>query len=304
MGVAERLVNHLAERGSQLRHQTPRRGFIAGATLVGAAIAASPIEYLTRPASAATPGCGTNPECNAGYSAMCCTINNGANTCPPGTFVGGWWKADRSSFCGGAARYYIDCNNSGTTYKCHCNTTTCDHRLVACNVFRYGQCNPQIPSVTAVVCRVVSCTPPWQLYPGACSTTSATDNNTAGHTAPCLTAGLYPAAASVLTAGHQLTGGQHITSPDRRTMAVMQTDGNFVVYGAGSALWSSRTNGKAPGGRIILQTDGNLVLRRSNGAAVWTTNTARTGSNGTLSIQNDQNLVLRVGGRTRWATYT
>jgi hypothetical protein len=301
--ATERLVNRIAERGSQLRHQTPRRGFIAGATLVGAAIAAAPIQYLTRPAAAATAGCGTDPECNSGYSAMCCTINDGKNSCPPGSFVGGWWKADRSSFCGGAARYYIDCNNS-SSFKCHCNTTTCDHRLVACNVFRYGQCNTQVPGISAVVCRVVSCTPPWQLYPGACSTTSATDNNTAGHTAPCLTAGLYPAAASVLTAGHTLNPGQHIASPDRRTMAVMQADGNFVVYGAGSALWSSRTNGKATGGYVSLQTDGNLVVRRRDKAAVWATNTAGTGSNGTLSIQNDQNLVLRVGGKTRWATYT
>jgi hypothetical protein len=305
MRTTERLINRLAERGSQPRHQTPRRGFLAGAALTGAAIAASPVSYLTRPADAYTSLCGPDAECDAGYSAMCCTINNGANSCPPGTFVGGWWKADRSSFCGGAARYYIDCNASkGSNYHCHCNSTTCDHRLVACNVFRYGQCNTQIPGVTAVVCRVVSCTPPWQLYPGACSTSSATDNNTAGHTAPCLTAKPYPAAPSSLAAGHQLTSGQRLTSPDRRSTAIMQSDGNFVVYGAGSALWQTRTSNKAVNGRLVLQTDGNLVLRRTDNVAAWTSATNGTGSNGTLTMQNDQNLVLYVGGRARWSTRT
>jgi hypothetical protein len=155
-----------------------------------------------------------------------------------------------------------------------------------------------------VVCRVVSCTPPWKLYPGACSTTSATDNNTAGHTAPCLTAGLYPAAASVLAAGHQLGPGQRITSPDRKSTAVMQGDGNFVVYGAGSALWSSGTAGRAPGGRLVMQGDGNVVLYRKDGVAVWSSRTNGAGANGRLTIQNDQNLVLYIASKARWATYT
>ena len=29
---------------------------------------------------------------------------------PPGTLTGGWWKVDGSGFCGGGARYYVDCN--------------------------------------------------------------------------------------------------------------------------------------------------------------------------------------------------
>jgi hypothetical protein len=309
--VSERLVQRLAGArpatgpNSHARPKTARRGFLAGAALVGAAVAADPIGYLTKPVGAAASLCGTDAECSAGYSAMCCTINSGANTCPPGTFVGGWWKADRSSFCGGAARYYIDCNDNAKNYKCRCNTTSCDHRLVACNIFRYGQCNTHIAGVTSVVCRVVSCTPPWKLYPGACSTTSATDNNTAGHTAPCLTAPpLYPRAPSLLKAGQQLSGGQAITSPNRRTTAVMQSDGNFVLYGAGRVLWNSQTNGRAPGGRIIVQGDGNLVIYRRDGVAVWSTRTEHTGGNGFLAMQDDENLVLYVGGRVRWASNT
>jgi hypothetical protein len=38
-----------------------------------------------------------------------------------------------------------------------------------------------------VLCRVVSCTPPWVQFGGTCSSSSATDNNTGSHTAPCAT---------------------------------------------------------------------------------------------------------------------
>jgi hypothetical protein len=122
---------------------------------------------------------------------FCCSINNGHNSCPPNSFIGGWWKADNSSFCGGAARYYIDCNAfKNGAWTCHCNNdpNTCDNRRVACNQFRYGQCNTQIPMSSSgpVVCRLVSCTPPWQQFAGTCSSSSRTDNQTAAHFAPCL----------------------------------------------------------------------------------------------------------------------
>jgi hypothetical protein len=59
------------------------------------------------------------------------------------------------------------------------------------------------------------------------------------------------------------TGG---SSPGQ---AILQTDGNFVVYdGAGTPLWQSHTGGN-PGGSMILQEDGNLVIYGSNGQAVW-----------------------------------
>ncbi len=186
--LVERIVNRVAERTD--RGRASRRGFLGGAALVGAALAVDPLGYLTRPASAYDAVCGSDNTCAAGYTVFCCTINGGNNTCPPDSFVGGWWKADHSSFCGGNARYYIDCNAyRDGHYTCHCNTTTCDQRRVACNQFRYGQCNTQIPwSATGpVLCRMVSCTPPWVQFGGTCSSSSATDNNTATHAAPCLT---------------------------------------------------------------------------------------------------------------------
>ena len=184
-GLAERLVARLSGRPAR---GTSRRGFLGGAALVGAAVAVNPWGYLVRPASAYDAVCGSEPNCNDGYSVFCCTINDGANTCPPDSFIGGWWKADNSSFCGGAARYYIDCNAyRDGHWECHCAEGTCDSRRVACNQFRYGQCSLDVPysNTGPVVCRMVSCTPPWEQHAGLCTSSSATDNSTATHTAPC-----------------------------------------------------------------------------------------------------------------------
>lgn len=181
--LLERVVNRLA---TGLRSRSSRRSFLSSVAVVGSAMATHPIVYASRPVTALAAACGDGASCDLGWSAFCCTIS-GANQCPPGSFAGGWWKADQSSFCCGSARYYVDCNAScGSGWKCHCEgTSTCDKRLVACNQFRYGQCNTQIACYGPVVCRVITCTPPWTLIPG-CTGTVRTDNRTATHTAPCL----------------------------------------------------------------------------------------------------------------------
>ena len=120
MSLFESLVNRLAVLGAPA--QPSRRGFLAAATITGTALAVDPWGFLTKPQDAYSAVCGPGAECNEGWSAMCCSINNGHNTCPPNTFAGGWWKADRSSYCGGHARYYIDCNAlPGHNFRCHCN---------------------------------------------------------------------------------------------------------------------------------------------------------------------------------------
>ncbi len=55
--------------------------------------------------------------------------------------------------------------------------------------------------------------------------------------------------------------------------AVMQGDGNFVLYHQGwNALWSSGTYGN-PGSYIVMQNDGNLVIYNPGGRALWATGT-------------------------------
>ncbi len=194
--VSERVV---ARTAAWLGRRIGRRSFLVRTAIVGSALAVNPWRFLLRPGTAHAAVCGPGADCGSGWSAMCCSINGGQNTCPPGTISGGWWKADNSGFCGTGPRYYVDCNAtcscdcgaSGVcapgcqSCGCRCNTGSCDERAVCCNQFRYGQCHQEVKCVGAVVCRVVSCTPPWQFDP-SCSTTSATANATALHDAPCL----------------------------------------------------------------------------------------------------------------------
>lgn len=166
-----------------------RRGFFARTAVVGSALVIDPVGFTIKPVSAYGSVCGDAANCNDGFSVFCCTINNGGNFCPDGTFLGGWWKADNSGFCCGGPRYYLDCNVScgPTNWSCHCEDSpnTCDHRHVACNQFRYGQCHTEIDCYGPVACRLVTCTPPWAFDP-SCNSSSAIDESTVTHTAPCL----------------------------------------------------------------------------------------------------------------------
>jgi hypothetical protein len=196
--VEERVVDVVTERIGR-RRGLNRRSFLSRVAIVGSALAVNPLRWILKPGTAYAAACGTDAECNSGWTVMCCSINNGSNTCPPGTLAAGWWKADNSGFCRGSARYYIDCNSTCScgcgssglcgpacwSCGCHCGSGTCDHRRVCCNQFRYGQCNQATACVGPVVCRVVTCVPPWQ-FDTNCSATSATANATALHDAPCL----------------------------------------------------------------------------------------------------------------------
>jgi hypothetical protein len=156
--------------------------------LFGSAVAMDVKSFALTPGSAYDSVCGTLASCDDAFTAFCCTINHGANLCPSGTFVGGWWMADRSPYCRGDARYYVDCNGAADTrWSCHCSDSpTCDKRKVACNVFRYGNCNADIANDhTPVVCRVVTCTPPW-VWDSGCTKATFVDDITGSQSAPCL----------------------------------------------------------------------------------------------------------------------
>lgn len=197
--VLDRTANFLADR-------LDRRGFLGKAAVVGSAVVTAPLEFGLKPTSAYAAVCQCNGSscpcgslCCDGYTEFCCTLT-GANACPPGTITAGWWKVDGSQFCGGAARYYLDCNAqcgtcdcgangvcsgacSGT--GCGCAQGNCNNRKAGCTRFRYGQCNQGVRCVGPIVCRVVTCAPPWSFDP-ACSTTARTDEATRNHDRPCL----------------------------------------------------------------------------------------------------------------------
>lgn len=307
--LSERLVNRIAGLGGR---RTSRRTFLTTATLAGTALAVNPWDYLTKPQDAYASVCGPGATCDAGWSVMCCSINSGRNTCPPNTFAGGWWKADRSSWCGGAARYYIDCNAlPGKHFTCRCNKSNCDHRYVACNRFRYGQCNTKVKGVTPVVCRQISCTPPWELYPGKCGKSSATDNNTRLHSAPCLTkSNTYPRVVTyadgrhVLRPGQRLRAGDRLVAPDRHTKLTMQDDGNLVLRNGRGIIWQSNTDGKARGGYAIIGKRGRVYVMDRRGRTTWQTRTKYLRGEATLTITNSGQLTARVGTTVAWRTNT
>jgi uncharacterized protein with LGFP repeats len=186
---------------SQRLRPVPRRSLLVGAAVAGSALATRPRDYVLRPVAAYATICGPGNTASSGWTVFCATINKGVNTCPPGSFAAGWWKAADSSWCGGGYRYIVDCNAScskcttgcsdgicdSKCWSCSCgtgSTATCDQRRICCNAFRYGQCNTQVKCSGGVHCRVVSCVAPYKW--ASCTTTSLQDDRTAEHSSPSL----------------------------------------------------------------------------------------------------------------------
>lgn len=106
-----------------------------------------------------------------------------------------------------------------------------------------------------------------------------------------------------LSPDQSLPAGSELNSPNGQHRLVMQTDGNLVLYRAnGAAKWASGTDGRSIAA-AIMQGDGNLVMYDPNGA-VWASGT--DGNPGAvLVMQDDGNLVIyTAAGQAIWATGT
>ena len=247
-----------------LSGRTSRRGFLLRAGLVGTALAADPTGYVLRPGTAYASVCGPGTGRGSGWTVFCATINQGKNTCPPGSIAAGWWKADGASLCGGTARYIVDCNAtcakcstpgaragicSSGCWSCGCTggpKGSCDQRKNCCNAFRYGQCNTQVRQVGGVQCRVVSCTPPWKWE--KCSTAPATDNRTRDHNSDYL-----PTAWSPLQARAKALGDQAgpLGASVWREFAV--AGGKAQRYERGRISWSAATGARETVGPVSMR---------------------------------------------------
>lgn len=120
----------------------------------------------------------------------------------------------------------------------------------------------------------------------------------------CLTwFGISPAFADNMSPGEMLTRGGSILSNNRQYTLVLQTDGNLVLYRNGVALWSTQTQGRNVV-RAVMQGDGNFVLYDNNGNPVWNSGTGqRPGS--FLAVQDDGNLVIYTRtGNVAWNSRT
>ena len=98
-----------------------------------------------------------------------------------------------------------------------------------------------------------------------------------------------------------LSLNKYLVSPNGQNRLYMQGDGNLVLRNASTqkALWASGTNGKGAV-KLVLQTDGNLVLYTSSGQPVWATNTVGKGSNA-LRVNDNGSLVLYAGSAVVWS---
>ncbi|MGK5546119.1 hypothetical protein ACSNOH_15490 [Streptomyces sp. URMC 127] len=83
---------------------------------------------------------------------------------------------------------------------------------------------------------------------------------------------------------------------------VMQSDGNLVIYDEfGRARWATGTVGQ--GWRAAFQEDGNFVVYTRSGRAVWSSRTAgHPGSR--LVVQDDGNVVIYDGSQAIWSSRT
>lgn len=90
-----------------------------------------------------------------------------------------------------------------------------------------------------------------------------------------------------------------LTSQNQRFKAILQTDGDFVLYGAENPLWS--TNTAERGSRVVMQHDGNLVLFDAQNNPVWSLNT----QGDYFMIFDDGNMgVLMSNGKILWSSAT
>jgi hypothetical protein len=175
---------------SAMDRRMPRRRLLARMATGASALAVAPLRYLLQPVSAAAvihcSDCSQGSKCCDGYTAFCCTLI-GVNACPSYTYIAGWWKCTQYTGDGPCAaegvRYYLDCNvlpDETCPNGCRCANGTCSHRGTCCNVFRYGQCNSDVPKDTAIACRLIKCVNPCTIFDD-CDCTSKIDDVTCRH---------------------------------------------------------------------------------------------------------------------------
>ncbi|KAF9149233.1 hypothetical protein BGX21_005351, partial [Mortierella sp. AD011] len=97
---------------------------------------------------------------------------------------------------------------------------------------------------------------------------------------------------------------QKLVSPEGKFEAGYQhSDGNFCVYekSTGRCTWHTDTSNK-DAMRLIMQTDGNLVMYDKKGKAIWASDTANSQKHETsrLAMQDDGNLVIYTDHGPVW----
>jgi hypothetical protein len=92
-----------------------------------------------------------------------------------------------------------------------------------------------------------------------------------------------------LYAPNTLEVDDHLRSDDGAYRAVMQADGNFVVYGPTGAIWQTATSGVESS--FQFSEDGTAQVVAGNGAVTWTATPAAGAAPFHFVMQGDGNLV-------------
>lgn len=118
----------------------------------------------------------------------------------------------------------------------------------------------------------------------------------------------FSTTTDALFAGDKLLAGQSVYSASDTYRLVMQTDGNLVLYpltggSQGAAVWASNTSGTASP-YLVMQADGNLVIYNGSTTPhtpVWSTASSNGGSY--FTVQDDGNTVVYKGATPQWARF-
>lgn len=100
-----------------------------------------------------------------------------------------------------------------------------------------------------------------------------------------------------LTSGNEIYANQYLSSPNKKFIAKLQTDGNFVIYNSDSSIWSTQTHVESNQSPLLaVQADGNIVLYNyTTGYTplwyLWDQAGAWHDIATSLELQNDGNLV-------------
>src|SRR3990170_3869155 len=113
---------------------------------------------------------------------------------------------------------------------------------------------------------------------------------------------------NILKQGSELRVNQELSSQNGAYRLLMQADGNLVLYGGSTAVWATNTSGQPSTLRPIvamMQDDGNFVMYSHTKHPIWATMTNIPGSQ--LELQDDRNLVIYNYNPSKhpiWATMT
>jgi hypothetical protein len=108
--------------------------------------------------------------------------------------------------------------------------------------------------------------------------------------------------AAILSPNAQMVMGDALWSQNGLFQLLLQQDGNLVLYRQdGVALWQSGTAGQ-PSQYALMQNDGNFVIYGPYGA-IWQSGTAGYAGAGLL-MQDDGNVVIYFGQTPVWQSNT